>query len=40
MSKSVPPGPDQYNQDGPITTHNHDFMESLTFRAAYQWPDS
>jgi len=36
MSESVPPGPDQYNQEGLITIHNHDFMESPTFKAAYQ----
>ena len=36
MSESVPPGPDQYNQDGLVTIHNHDFMESPTFKAAYQ----
>jgi hypothetical protein len=36
MSESVPPGPDQYNQDGLVTIHNHDFMESSTFKAAYQ----
>ncbi|MBA2591458.1 MAG: class I SAM-dependent methyltransferase [Gammaproteobacteria bacterium] len=36
MSESVPPGPDQYNQDGLVTIHNHDFMESPIFKAAYQ----
>ena len=36
MSESVPPGSDQYNQDGLISIHNHDFMESRPFKAAYQ----
>jgi hypothetical protein len=36
MSESVPPGPDQYNQDGLITIHDHGFMEYPTFKAAYQ----
>ncbi len=36
MSDSVPPGPDQYNQDGLTTIHSQDFMESPTFQAAYQ----
>lgn|GEM_PF-1636785 len=36
MSESTLPGPNQYNQDGLVTIHNHDFMESPTFKAAYQ----
>ncbi len=36
VSGSVPPGPDQYCRDGLITIHNHDFMESPTFKAVYQ----
>ncbi len=34
VSESAPPGP--YNQDGLISIQNHDFMESPTFKAAYQ----
>jgi hypothetical protein len=36
MSESVRPGPDHYNEDGIITIHNRDFMESPIFKAAYQ----
>ncbi len=36
MNESAQPGPGQYNQDGLITIHNHDFMQSPTFKAAYQ----
>jgi hypothetical protein len=36
MSESLIPGPNQYNQDGLTTIHNHDFMDSPAFQAAYQ----
>jgi hypothetical protein len=36
MSESVRPGPDHYNEDGIITIHNRDCMESPIFKAAYQ----
>lgn len=36
MSESVIPGPNQYNQDGLTTIHNHDFMDSPAFQAAYE----